>query len=103
MSVQNVDSLAAQMSRKANDARRILDPTFALTAKAHHTLRFHVLPEPGRHRVERSEIHTVPAAVVPLGELREESARIAVLREVQEPEPVILVHLGKDRRWYALG
>src|SRR5262249_7550977 len=93
ISMHNVDSLAAQVSRQANHTERILDPAFAIAAKANNTFRFHEFSEPRRHGLERSEIHLVPAAVVPPGELREKPTRVTVLREVQKALTIVFFHL----------
>src|SRR5262249_48630077 len=68
MGVKNVNLLAAQVSRQANDGEWILGPAPAVAAKASDAFRFHVFSKPGRNGVERSEIHPVPCAVVPPGE-----------------------------------
>src|SRR5262249_44162336 len=98
MGVKNVNLLAAQVSRQANDGKWIFRPAPAVAAKASDAFRFHILSKPRRHGVERSEIHPVPRAVVPPGKLREESARVAILREVQKMLPIVFFHLNEDMR-----
>jgi hypothetical protein len=85
VSVQNVYLVPAQKPSQAKHSRWILGAATAVTTQALDTLRLHILSQPRRHRIQRSEKHFVAAAVVPAGELWEEAAGVAVLRKMKNP------------------
>src|SRR5215216_2925258 len=83
MRVKNINLFTAQKIGQAQQAKRILSAMAAITTEAFNALRLHVISEPGRNRIQRSEIHMVAAAVVPPCKLREKAARVTVLSKVQ--------------------
>ena len=84
MGVQDIDSVSTQGLGQPHHPEGILGAAPAFATKAMHSLSLHILPEPGRHRIQRREKHSIPCAVMPTSELREESAGIAILGKVQD-------------------
>jgi hypothetical protein len=82
--VENIDSLATEKSPEPDHAQRVLNTACAIATKALHTLRLHVIAQPGLDRIERGEEHLVAASIMPFSELREEAAGVAVLSKVQD-------------------
>jgi len=92
MRMENINVLAAQEPRQANHPNRILNAICAIATEALDPLSLHVIAQPGRHRIERSEKHSVATAIVPLGKLREKATGVAVLGKMQNA----LRHIDTD-------
>jgi len=88
--VQDVNAVTAEVSREPEEAGWIFNPATTVATETLHALGLHMVAQPRRDRIERSEEHLVATSIVPGCKLREEPAGVAVLREVQDSLPCFL-------------